>query len=85
MADIKNPIVSSILQELSDIKSLMKSGKSFDSLETHWKALVVIGIIFMILVLGLVIFIILIFKTDLISLDFIIDSKNNDNHSFDQI
>ncbi len=46
-------------------------------IDTKWRVLVIIGIISLILVVGLVIFIILIFKTDLISLEYLLSTQTN--------
>lgn len=50
----------------------------FEELDLIWKTLIIIGILFIIIALGLMIFIILVFKTDLIPLDLILASKDVD-------
>lgn len=50
---------------------------SFNDLPISWKTLIIIGIISLFIMIGLIIFVILIFKTDLISLDFLVSSKTN--------
>lgn len=50
----------------------------FEELDLIWKTLIIIGILFIIIALGLIVFIILVFKTDLISLDLILASKDVD-------
>jgi len=48
----------------------------FEQLPLTWKILVIMGIIFTLIMIGLIVFVIIVFKTDLIPLDFIIDAKD---------
>jgi len=48
----------------------------FENLPMTWKILIIIGIIFTIIMIGLIVLVIIVFKTDLIPLEFIIGSKD---------